>query len=154
MRKQYIYSIILLSFLAFGCNSTKNLFSNKEKKVKQEVVITELFGTNWNLIKINASKPKLTSTENKISLLLTQEPMNFAGFSGCNRYFGKYSVKKNTIKFFEAGSTMMACPDEDMTLERNYITALSKINNYIIKSDTLFLRNNERVVLTYLESKE
>jgi heat shock protein HslJ len=50
----------------------------------------------------------------------------------------------------DIGSTKMACPDNDMSFENNYLNNLNKVTNYSINEDTLFLKNKDRVVLVFI----
>ena len=46
-------------------------------------------------------------------------------------------------------ATQMACPEQKMNLEDRYLLTLNKVNNYLIENDTLYLRNDERVLLIF-----
>lgn len=150
---KFIALLILIIFISPGCASKyckKNNTSIENNKSQDNLSI---FDANWELIKIGSSTPKLSQEDEKISLSLAQEPMNYSGFSGCNRYFGSYSIKDSKISFKEAGMTLMACPDGDMNLEYKYVNILNKVESYSMKEDTLFFISRDRVVLTYLLGK-
>lgn len=147
MKNLFIISLTLVSLMFFGCKSAQN----KEKSsIQSENNNLSLFQTEWELLKIGASKPKLIATDNKISILFSEDNSHCAGFSGCNRYSGQFGVKKGEIFFENMISTRMACPNNDMSIEDNYLNVLQKINSYQIIADTLFLKNNDRVLLTYI----
>jgi len=49
-----------------------------------------------------------------------------SGKSFCNRYFAGYKVGATSFSTSQAGSTMMACPDPQMALERTFLDLLLK----------------------------
>lgn len=129
-------------FLASACSVSKSESNNV-------LDATSLFGTEWKLEKIGSSKMKYDEERDRITLLMTKEPENVSGFSACNRYFGKFTIKKNKLIFKEMAATQMACPEQKMNLEDRYLLTLNKVNNYLIENDTLYLRNDERVLLIF-----
>ena len=63
-----------------------------------------------------------------------------SGSSGCNGYTTTYSVSGKKIAFGEqVASTMMACPDQLMAQERDYVETLSSAATFEIAYDTLTL---------------
>lgn len=49
-----------------------------------------------------------------------------AGKSFCNRYFAGYKISATGFSTTQAGSTMMACPEPQMALERTFLDLLPK----------------------------
>ena len=49
-----------------------------------------------------------------------------AGKSFCNRYFAGFKASATGFSTSQAGSTMMACPEPDMALERTFLDLLLK----------------------------
>ena len=152
--KNLIYlSIFLILILTTSCGilnkneSTKIVTPSKNGETNQSI---DFFQTEWQLIRVGAIKPKLTATDNNVSILFSKDNSHFAGFSGCNRYFGKFEVKKEDLRLMDIGSTKMASPDNDMSFENNYLNNLNKVTNYSINEDTLFLKNKDRVVLVFI----
>lgn len=156
MKKQFLLAIILFTILLTSCNvfrsKGKSITQKENNKTSNELSIQkfEIFQTEWELIRMGASKPNLTGTDNKVSILFSKDNSHFAGFSGCNRYSGKYEIKKESLLFDNIISTKMACPETDMAFENNYLNNLNKVNNYAINGDTLFLKNNGRAILTFI----
>lgn len=152
--KNLIYlSIFLILILTTSCSILNKDKSNNivspflDGETNQSI---DFFQTEWQLIRVGAIKPKLTATDNNVSILFSKDNSHFAGFSGCNRYFGKFEVKKEDLRLMDIGSTKMACPDNDMSFENNYLNNLNKVTNYSINEDTLFLKNKDRVVLVFI----
>lgn len=150
--KNLIYLSLILVIFMCGCGIFKKDKSNQSNKTSSNEInkSIDFFQTEWELVKVGAIKPKLTGTDNKVSILFSKDNSHFAGFSGCNRYFGKYETKKENLKLMDIGSTRMACPESDMRFENTYLSNLIKITNYSINEDTLFLKNKDRVVLVFI----
>ncbi|MCX7645190.1 MAG: META domain-containing protein [Rhodobacteraceae bacterium] len=55
-----------------------------------------------------------------------------SGRSGCNRYTGGYGVSGEGLSFGQMAATRMACPEALMTLERDYLAALSRVSRFDI----------------------
>lgn len=155
MKRQYIF-IILIFFLLTSCstvNKKKNQassISNKSNIQNKSNHQISFFQTEWELIKMGSSKPKLTETDNKITILFSKNNSHFAGYSGCNRYSGKFNMKKENLTIENVISTKMACPDLNMSFENSYLNALNKVTNYNIIEDTLFLIKGDRPVLIFI----
>jgi heat shock protein HslJ len=61
------------------------------------------------------------------------------GFSGCNRFFGGYTVFGSELRFSQLGSTKMACLGEGGEIESRLLSALSMVRTYRAKPDELHL---------------
>ncbi len=77
----------------------------------------------------------------------------FSTETGCNRAAGTYTVKGSSLRLGNRkggfASTLMACPEPAMTMERAYVDSLSAVTRYGISGDTLVLRTAKGVKLTY-----
>lgn len=69
------------------------------------------------------------------------------GVSACNNYNTTYSVDGDSIELGLVVSTMMACPDETMALERAYLLALESVESYSITDSTLEFSDADGTVL-------
>lgn len=108
-----------------------------------------LFNKEWRLVKMGAKSMKYEQGSEPISLLLTSEPENVSGFSGCNRYFGKFATKKDRLSFKQMACTQMVCPQQDMNLESRYFQLLDKVNSFVVQDDTLTLLKDDKVLLVF-----
>jgi heat shock protein HslJ len=63
-----------------------------------------------------------------------------SGNSGCNTYSGGYSVNGNKIAVGPLMTTRMACPDDVMTQEQQFLAALAGAETWSVRGDTLELR--------------
>ena len=88
-----------------------------------------------------------------IDLQMDAAEQRAAGFSGCNRYTGGFSsdgvsAHGTPIKFGPMAGTLMACPDGG-DLERRYLQALARVDNYRMEGETLTLAAGTDVVATF-----
>ena len=84
----------------------------------------QLTANEWQLKEMTTTKGKTTLPQRVPTLMLTDTNTMY-GFSGCNRFFGRYSTEGNTIKLEPGGSTMMACPD--MEIEDAILKAMGNV---------------------------
>lgn len=61
------------------------------------------------------------------------------GFSGCNQYFGSYSLKQDQLIIAPLGSSRMACDEASMQVESAVLRALAGTFRPILKDDRLTL---------------
>lgn len=137
----------LLGFVAVFVLLSSCSLSKKENAVKADD--TMLFNNEWRLVKMGAKNMKYEEGCEPITLLLTSEPENVSGFSGCNRYFGKFATKKNKLSFKQMACTLMVCPQQDMNLESRYLQLLDKVNSFVMQDDTLMLMKDDKVLLIF-----
>lgn len=78
---------------------------------------------------------------------------SFSTETGCNRAGGTYKVKGGSLRLGDGkrgfASTLMACPQPAMAMERAYVDALSAVRRYRIVGDQLILRTAKGATLTY-----
>ncbi len=148
MRKQVLL-IILSVFILSSCSIFKqrDYPTYDNEKLNQTI---SLYQTEWELIRIGSTKPKLTDTDEKITIIFSKDNSHIAGYSGCNRYGGQFTIKKDILNFENLLSTKMACPEMNMNFEHNYLNTLDKVTGYNIVGDTLFLNKGERPALIYI----
>jgi len=148
MRKQVVL-LILSVFILSSCSIFKQkdypTYDNEE--LNQTI---DLYQTEWQLIKMGSTKPKLTDTDEKITIIFSKDNSHIAGYSGCNRYGGQFTIKKDVLSFGSLFATKMACPEMNMNFEHNYLNTLDKVTGYNIVADTLFLNKGERPALIFI----
>ena len=84
----------------------------------------QLTANEWQLKEMITTKGKTTLSQRVPTLMLTDTNTMY-GFSGCNRFFGRYTTEGNTIMLEPGGSTMMACPD--MEIEDAILKAMGNV---------------------------
>ena len=120
--------MIAVTFAFFGCKSNSG---NKAQLVANE----------WQLKEMTTTDGKVELPQRVPTIVLTDTNTMY-GFSGCNRFFGRYSTEGNTIKLEPGGSTMMACPD--LQFEDKFMKTLAVMTTYSIENKELKLTDKDR----------
>ena len=115
----------------------------------------ELAGTSWlvNFVSAGSEDGTVSSLESQPveQTLSFDADGKFNGNAGCNNYFGNFEVEENKLSLGAIGSTKMACPEEVMTAETAFLTALEKSATYQITGNSLQIRDadgNTLVIFT------
>jgi heat shock protein HslJ len=90
-------------------------------------------------------------TADRPPFLELQEDGRVAGFSGCNRFGGSYIRTGSDLKFDRVNSTLMACREPAMGLERQVLKALSQVKSYKIMGDQLTMLGAEGEIVLRLK---
>lgn len=94
--------------------------------------VSSLENTAWQLTTLGEAQPLAEKT----ITLEFGEKNRLAGSSGCNRYMGSFSTKGNEFSVKSPmGSTMMACPEDLMKQEQQFLQALSAGTGYKINAN-------------------
>ena len=104
----------------------------------------DLAGTSWEVIGYNNGQQAVTSV--LAGTTLTAEfgkDGNLSGNSGCNTYNGTYTVTGDQIQIGPLATTRMACPQEIMDQESQYLAALQAAATYRIEGTGMELRTQE-----------
>ena len=90
---------------------------------------TTVAGADWELIELAGQPAPTGAGGRRATIRFEPDTPRVAGFAGCNRYFGTYTLDGQTIRFGPIGMTRMACA-EGMTLENQLATALEATRRY------------------------
>jgi heat shock protein HslJ len=112
---------------------------------------TALDGTEWQLLTLNG-KGLLEGA----AITATFAQGQVAGSSGCNSYFGSYTLRGSTLQFQGLGMTEMACfdPEGVMEQEQTFLRTLGEVASYHLADDQLILRDaqgNEVLIFAPVE---
>jgi len=137
-KNKFLLSMILIALLAASCSAFNPTGTN------------DLEGSQWNLLYINKSTPLEGST-----FTIEFEDGEVHGRSGCNSYFGEYTVKGNEISFGMLAATEMACmePEGIMQQEQEYLTFLSEVVTWSVEGEQLILKQEVQDQLTFQKAK-
>lgn len=88
-------------------------------------------------------------SENAPTLIFDAMEKGITGTTGCNRYFGSYSLDLYALSFSEIASTEMACAPEIMDTEFAFLNALGTAGSYSLEGGvlTLYSKNDRSVLL-------
>lgn len=85
-----------------------------------------LQGVTWNITHID-NQPASNNANAHLQFLANNK---IAGSSGCNRFFGKYTLTGETLTFEDIGSTRMACSSELMAQEKSLFQVLASVRGF------------------------
>ncbi|HEX3088351.1 MAG TPA: META domain-containing protein [Ilumatobacteraceae bacterium] len=120
------------------------LDSNGKKLLTYEKGLTSLAGTSWTATGINNGKGAVAS-----SAITSNVTADFgadgtvSGSSGCNTYTGTYELSgSDGISITGVATTRKACAEDLMTLESQYLAALTATTTFEISGSTLKLADS------------
>lgn len=137
--------LVLLAFIALGCNSAKKTISEPK-----EETITEKY---WKLKTLDGKAISMKKNqEREIFFTLKTQQNGVTGFAGCNGLSGEYALEKgNKISFKNIAVTMKICPDVDVN-ESDFLEVFELADNYTISEDILTLNVGRRAPLAVFEA--
>jgi len=107
-----------------------------------------LAGTYWRLARMNGETVQAAAGTSLPHIALHAETERVAGFGGCNRFFGRYSIADPAISIQPLGGSRASCPDTN-GLERAFIAALAAVDHYVVSGGQLTLSSDGRAVLVF-----
>lgn len=92
-----------------------------------------LAGTEWTIAQIEQSDPVAEAT------ISFGTDAQVSGQTGCNRFFGPYTLRGSALTFGALGSTMIGCSDELAAQETAVLAALGATTTVQADADDLLL---------------
>ncbi len=121
-----IISILVLSLMIAGCDETKKVIDTAgQVQLSGTYTITSIAGNN---IAENAPNITFSTLEKKVN-----------GSTGCNRFFGTYTLDLYALSFSEIASTEMACETPIMATENVFLMSLDQTGSYSLEKGILTL---------------
>lgn len=114
-------SVLCMSFVIFGCSDDHPALEPETNDVGSTL---NLENTSWRVLSIDGSDV----LEQGVPNLILNEDGQLAGSTGCNNFFGRWSVSEAVASFDTAGVTMRACEPELMEQELAFLEALRIIS--------------------------
>jgi heat shock protein HslJ len=149
--------IVCLTFIVLvGCASVEETTQDQSEvfsQVSDQDYATEIAGKYWKLVKLGGQNVVMSEAqEREAHFILKTEENKFSGFSGCNAFFGTYTLEQgNRISFGHVGSTRRACPDAQLN-EYEFLQVFALADNYSINGDTLELNAEGRASLAIFQA--
>jgi len=107
----------------------------------------------WVLFELRGNPVEMHEGRQVGYIRLSMETGMFSGNNTCNNYFGQYELLEgDRIKFGQAGSTLMACPD--METQNRFMEALQMADNYSIADNILSLNKARMAPLARFRLEE
>ena len=96
-----------------------------------------LEGVTWQVTE--ARTPDGALAPAGVTATMTLQDGQVSGSGGCNNFFAGYAVDGNSLKFEQAGSTMMACEEDAMAFEQAFLASLADVASYAVVGQQLHL---------------
>ena len=110
---------------------------------------TPLEATNWVL----TDQDSLGTPLDGVAVSAVFAADQISGSSGCNRYFGPYTVRGSTMTIGpNLGGTQIACVGPADAVERAYLARIVQVTSYAIDGKTLTLSRSGKPLLVYQAS--
>ena len=102
-----------------------------------------LHDIHWKLVGLNGEPAKTFEGDRETYLQLSIDENRLQGSGGCNRFFGTYELKGETIRFGKIGATRMYCEDA-MEQEDAFFAMLDQATRYRITDNQLELFSGDK----------
>ncbi len=116
--------------------------------------VTALEGTHWGLLTLGSGYADLGAGGKQLDIRFMAADTRAAGFSGCNRFSGRYTTEdssdsQGSLTFGPLAGTRMACPQGRGDIELDYLQALEKVTAYRLLDNTLSLLAGDVIVASF-----
>jgi putative lipoprotein len=96
-----------------------------------------LRNTYWKLVQMEDNPVTVNNGERELHMVLTGNNENTVrGYSGCNRFHGRYNINDDQLAFEQMASTRRMCI-RYMELETKFLDLLRRSSRYLITGDFL-----------------
>ncbi|MDC7995144.1 META domain-containing protein [Altibacter sp. HG106] len=133
-----ILLLLACTLLFVGCDETK--------KVIDAAGNVQLSGT-YNITAINGRT--VNNLGNPMNITFAPLDTSVRGNTGCNSFFGDYTLDLYSLSFADLAVTEKACGEGIMTEENAYLNALRDTGSYGLQEKvlTLYSKNDRSVLL-------
>ncbi|MEP5338937.1 MAG: META domain-containing protein [Algibacter sp.] len=87
----------------------------------------------------------------KLNIAFNKEENQVSGFSGCNRFFGSYTLGTHNLKFAPLGLTKMICKGEQNDIETKLLKAFEKANLVLFTKNGFQIYNKKKLLITAIK---
>lgn len=133
---KFLLSIFTVLITTFSCKSTKDVAE------KSTAMQDPIFGT-YSISKL--VNQDILSTN--LSITFEEGTNRVSGRSGCNNFFGSYTVEGDSISLDKIGSTKKFCGPEIGKVESEFLNALIAIKTFTLKDGVLSLLDGEEIII-------
>lgn len=136
------FSILILLGAANGCGS-QNL-SSEEMQARMQ----SMSGT----YQVQDTE-KMNTMDRDVHITFSGAENSISGNTGCNKFFGSFSVDGKSLQFEDMGQTKMYC-EEYMEVERAFNNNIGRVSQYSFEDDKVLLKDEEGNTLLELKKKQ
>ncbi len=87
-------------------------------------------------------------SSNKLYITFNDNTKQVSGFSGCNWFFGSYTLNNLSLKFGELGTTKMLCNEDANKLEIILLKAIGKANLVLFTENGFSFYDKKKLILS------
>lgn len=137
MKYALTISVLICSLLFTSCDETK--------RVIDAAGSVQLSGT-YTVTGLNSAK--IAAGDLTLGFAALDKSVN--GSTGCNTFFGNYTIDYPALTFGELAVTKKACPGTTMKTETTYLEALNNVGSYGLQNGvlTLYSKTDRSVLIT------
>jgi len=140
---RYLASVLCGTLLLAGCDDSP---APNSAAPSDDIVLENI---EWQLVAIGQTLMMGYDGDRGASLILDPQGHKIAGSTGCNRYFGTYSLQNEQLSFSAAAMTRMACSEPLMAQEQQFIEALGEVTGYRMDGRALELLSGTEAVARF-----
>ena len=126
-----LFSMLLILLISF--NSCGNSNKANQKRPTGEFNIITL-GENSEL-------------PDNLTINFDTEINKVSGYSGCNNYFGSFTLEEGSLTFGQMGSTRKMCFGDATKIEAEMLKMLSEINTFSFENNMLLLKKDDTILI-------
>jgi heat shock protein HslJ len=137
--------VIVLAVVLLGSMTS----CEETKKVIGVAGSVQLSG-NYMVTSIPGASDKISKEGDLLTLNFAALDKSIRGNTGCNTFFGNYTLDLYALSFSDIGATERACSKPVMATENAYMMALGNTGSYELQNNilTLFSKTDRSVLLT------
>jgi heat shock protein HslJ len=125
--------LIALVLATIGCAG-----QSPSKAPSQPAAAPAMTDRDWLLVSLGDRMNPMGAGNRPVTIRFESASPRAAGFAGCNRFNGSYTLAGDSLGFGPVASTKMAC-SEGMDVEQGFLAVLSSVKRFQISDSTLTL---------------
>jgi heat shock protein HslJ len=139
---KYLFQIVLVLAIVCGASSCT---------LKTSDIITQdntILDAYWMLVSLEGQKVTLASDSKTAFIRFQEKEDDIHGFTGCNKFKGKYNLGDDSLILTEISSTKMSCTNIES--DQRFLEVLQKVDSYRISKNVLTLFSKDKAVATFM----
>lgn len=135
--------LLFISMIVLRCCWGPTDYQLMQDLQNSDTILKQLNGT-YNITNLNQEDVSAFN----LNITFDENAKKVSGFSGCNRFFGSYTLNENSLKFSPLGATRMLCSEDKNDIENKLLKAFGKADNIFFSENGFSLFNNKKPLLS------
>ena len=141
MKLMKLFTLILTVVLLKSCGNTQATTNlNSDMLTKQSETLSGLYTVD--------SLQNFKDLPEELTLEFDNETNKISGYSGCNHFFGTYTITGNSIAVGPIASTKKMCIEKVAAVEQHMISVLDQINTFSLEDGVLTLKTDNDMFIS------